>query len=564
MDNEGLYQQIIDAYQEMGSISEVQKKLHVSEVKVRRVLITEGLWSSKTSRQIRILADNGMSLHEIAETLKTTQKAVEAYMPYRRGSYEDGVQSAAASRSETYRKRMKSAAENQVFHAKRMIDPETLYGEVMDKRPNIMRLRLELAVDGQKNLGVLRAYGKAKAGIIREALVPADMTLHTLHYMIQRAFGWQNSHLHHFEYPLKAQDTLLRSVIPSGRKNTLYFDWEKLCGLYYRFPGYDNEEMYWDDDYEPYESVKSWLRKKYTSPYIYKGFSEHYLECKNSAVLFRSRNHMIRVPLSFKEYQASQPNGQKEGDWVKPLGSATCDEVSSYFEAGMNELLERLPLIDLIYPKTIELPDSWINRIPERCTEAMDASRKTSDILHKLQRAIIFAADLYQQDEQSGWRVYEQAFGEYKRFASQFDAKPIPVSDALVYFYDYGDGWRVDISCEEVYYTKDVFDYPDENGFVIVPATKERYLESTEGYDHHNRPVIKEIRRQIAQVITSNRPLCIFADGLNVMDDVGGISGFCHFLVSIHEGSQDEKEKQLAWARGQGWTGRKMLPERIL
>ena len=273
---------------------------------------------------------------------------------------------------------------------------------------------------------------------------------------------------------------------------------------------------------------------------------------------------MIRVPLTFKEYQASQQNGQKEGDWVKPLGSATCDEVSSYFEAGMNELLERLPLIDLIYPKTIELPDSWINRIPERCTEAMDASRKTSDILHKLQRAIICAADLYQQDEQSGWRVYEQAFGEYKRFASQFDAKPIPVSDALVYFYDYGDGWRVDIFCEEVYYTKDVFDYPDENGFVIVPATKERYLESTEGYDHHNRPVIKEIRRQIAQVITSNRPLCIFADGLNVMDDVGDISGFCHFLVSIHEGSQDEKEKQLAWARGQGWTGRKMLPERIL
>ena len=48
------------------------------------------------------------------------------------------------------------------------------------------------------------------------------------------------------------------------------------------------------------------------------------------------------------------------------------------------------------------------------------------------------------------------------------------------------------------------------------------------------------------------------------MDDVGGISGFCHFLVSIHEGSQDEKEEQLAWARGQGWTGRKMLPERML
>ena len=43
MENEGLYKQIIDAYQEMGSISTVQKKLRVSEVKIRRALITEGL-----------------------------------------------------------------------------------------------------------------------------------------------------------------------------------------------------------------------------------------------------------------------------------------------------------------------------------------------------------------------------------------------------------------------------------------------------------------------------------------------------------------------------------------
>ncbi len=564
MNNERLYQQIMDAYQEMGSISAVQKRLRVSEVKIRRVLITEGLWSSKTSRQIEALADKGMSLQEIAETLNTTQKAVEAYMPYRRGSYEDGAQSAAASRSETYRKRMKSAAENQVFHVKPMIDPERLYGEVMEKRPNIMRLRLELAVDGQEELSTLRAYGKAKAGIIREALVPADMTLHALHYVIQRAFGWQNSHLHHFEYPQSVQNALLRSVTASDKYDILYSDWEKLCGLYYRFPGYDNEEMYWDDDYEPYESVKTWLRKKYSGPYHYEGFSEHYLECKNSAMFYRNKNPKIRIPLTFKEYQASHMNGQEDRERIKPLESVTCDEVSRCFDAGMNELLERLPLIDLIYPETIELPDSWIHRVPERCREAVGASRKTSNTLHKLQRAIICAADLYQQDEQSGWRVYEQAFDEYKRFVSQFDAKPIPVSDTLTYFYDYGDGWRVDITCEEVYYTKDVFDYPDENGFVIVPATKEHYLESTEGYDQQNKPVSNEVRKQIAQVVTTYRPLCIFADGLNVMDDVGGISGFCHFLVSIHEGSQDEKEEQLAWARGQGWTGRKMLPERML
>ena len=564
MHNERLYQQIIDSYQELGSIIAVQMRLHISVVKIRRVLITEGLWSSKTSRQIRSLSDKGMTVQEIAETLNTTQKAVEAYMPYRRGLYVDGEQSAAASRSENYRRRMKSAAENQVFHSKPRMDPERLYGEIMEKRPSIMRLRLELNVDGQEELSVLQAYGKAKTGIVREVFVPANMTLHGLHYMIQRAFGWQNSHPHHFEFPKAVQDTLLRSVAMPGQTDILYLDWEKLCGLYYRFPGYDDKDVCWDDDYEPNESVRSWLRKKYTGPYKYEGFSEHYLECKNSSGLFRHKNQMIRIPPTFEEYQTALQSGQKATNQIKPLDSFTCDEASRCFDVGMNELLERLPLIDLIYPKTIELPDAWSKGLPDLCRKAMKASCTAMETLHELQYALIRASDLYEKNEQTGWRAYEQAYKEYKRFVSQFDAKTIPVSDSLVYLYDYGDGWQVDITCEEVYYTKDVFDHPDEYGYVIVPITKERYLESTEGYDLHNRPAIKEIRRQIAQVITSNRPLCIFADGLNVMDDVGGISGFCHFLVSIHEGSQDEKEKQLAWARGQGWTGRKMLPERIL
>ena len=564
MDDEGLYQRVIDSYQELGSIIAVRMRLHISEVKIRRVLITEGLWSSKTSRQIRSLSDKGMTVQEIAETLNTTQKAVEAYMPYRRGSYVDGEQSAAASRCESYRRRMKSAAGNQVFHSKPRMDPERLYGEIMEKRPNIMRLRLELIIDGQEELSVLQAYGKAKTGIVREVFVPANTTLHALHYMIQRAFGWQNSHLHHFEFPKAVQDTLLRSVATPGQSDILYLDWEKLCGLYYRFPDYDDKDVCWDDDYEPNESVRSWLRKKYTGPYKYEGFSEHYLECKNSSGLFRHKNQMIRIPPTFEEYQTALQSGQKAIDRIKSLDAVTYYEASRCFDAGMNELLERLPLIDLIYPKTIEPPDIWSKEVPDLCRKAMKASCTATDSLHELQYALICASDLYEKNEQTGWRAYEQAYKEYKRFVSQFDAKTIPVSDSLVYLYDYGDGWQVDITCEEVYYTKDVFDHPDEYGYVIVPITKEHYMESTEGYNQNNQPVFDEIRKQIALVVTTYRPLCIFADGLNVMDDVGGIPGFCSFLASIHEGSQSDKEGQLARARGQGWTGRKIPPERML
>lgn len=45
----GLYQTIIDSYLETGSVLKTFRTLSVSEVKVRRVLLTEGLWSSYTS-----------------------------------------------------------------------------------------------------------------------------------------------------------------------------------------------------------------------------------------------------------------------------------------------------------------------------------------------------------------------------------------------------------------------------------------------------------------------------------------------------------------------------------
>ena len=64
----------------------------------------------------------------------------------------------------------------------------------------MIRLRLELDTDGldyerRKNLV---KYGKVAEGLIRDVIMPDTMTLHSLHYLIQKCFGWQNSHLHHF------------------------------------------------------------------------------------------------------------------------------------------------------------------------------------------------------------------------------------------------------------------------------------------------------------------------------------------------------------------------------
>ena len=122
----------------------------------------------------------------------------------------------------------------------------------------------------------------------------------------------------------------------------------------------------------------------------------------------------------------------------------------------------------------------------------------------------------------------------------------------------------MNIVCEEVFYTKDGWDYPNKYGYVSPPISTEDVLRTTEAYDSNNAAVDAETRDQIARVVALFRPVCIAADGLSVLDDVGGIHGYCEFLTELHDGSYEEREEMREWAKGQGWTGRRQKPENIL
>ncbi len=61
-----------------------------------------------------------------------------------------------------------------------------------------------------------------------------------------------------------------------------------------------------------------------------------------------------------------------------------------------------------------------------------------------------------------------------------------------------------------------------------------------------------------------HRPICVDADTLPVCDDVGGIYGYCNMLEVLHGEDLEEKESMKEWAKGMGWTGRKINPPNIL
>ena len=98
-----LYQNIIETYLQTDSVNETAKLLDTYPIKVRRVLITEGLWSSRTSEEIGSLWAKGLTVPEIAEALCLSEKNIQSYLPYTRGQYGGENRSNTAIRSGIYR-----------------------------------------------------------------------------------------------------------------------------------------------------------------------------------------------------------------------------------------------------------------------------------------------------------------------------------------------------------------------------------------------------------------------------------------------------------------------------
>lgn len=84
---DALQQTIIRLSEQGLSLKEIARRTGTSAQKVRRVLITMGLWSSPLSEQIRHMRDDGKTLEEIATALHTTRSNIMNYSPYNKGMY---------------------------------------------------------------------------------------------------------------------------------------------------------------------------------------------------------------------------------------------------------------------------------------------------------------------------------------------------------------------------------------------------------------------------------------------------------------------------------------------
>lgn len=113
-----------------------------------------------------------------------------------------------------------------------------------------------------------------------------------------------------------------------------------------------------------------------------------------------------------------------------------------------------------------------------------------------------------------------------------------PVAKSLLYRYDFGDNWEITIT------------RPDDSCKDLIDEALISEMELDHG---------------VETVLSSHKPVCIHRDGMNVVDDVGGLSGFASFLGSVYE-SEDKKEKEesLTWAKSMGWSTRTVDLKNVL
>ena len=507
---------VVSIYRKTGSINETALQAEISTTKVRKILITMGLWSSPRSLQIRQLADQGKSSAEIAETLQISVVMVQNYLPYKKGLYDEPKKTDTAMRSEKYRARNRSYAQKSRSREQKRPDglPEdpTTASPREKKAPYAMLLHLELRDSRLDFLEddeakILAKYGGVVKSISRDVIVPSSLALHQLHYLINMAFGWTNSHLHDFKLP--------HPLLQSLTAGTL-LEIAPVFGYYLQFPSSTFDDAFWDDDYEETKSPRTWMRSKYLKQYRYRGISEYWLENQVEIRELARRRSMLTIH-SFGSGAKAEPGQVRFED-------ASFQELLNpfMFDTGMPDVLkESLRLSEILSLDPVDIETAKASAL------AMDSGGIG---LYKRYRDV-FVAGAKQAKGSRDESIQSHAFLQMQMLQKKYEPKHVmPITDKLLYRYDYGDGWEVDITLVKEF---------GKDGRMVDDETA-------------------------AKVIADRRPVCIAKDGLHVLDDCGHVFGYIDMLEIIHGDDREEARDMREWARGQGWTGRDVSPGQIL
>lgn len=105
-------QEVAECYKESLKVSlrDVAAEFDITLLKVRKVLITAGVYATDTSEQVQNLKVQGKTIPEIMEITGLSRASVHSYLPYKKGIYNAKEASLDAERCKKYRQRKSAVA----------------------------------------------------------------------------------------------------------------------------------------------------------------------------------------------------------------------------------------------------------------------------------------------------------------------------------------------------------------------------------------------------------------------------------------------------------------------
>lgn len=113
--------QVVELYDSGVSMRNIGTQLSLSQMKVRKILITAGAYTSERCDEINDYYQNGYSVEEIAEIFHMTKSSVYSYLAYETVIYNLEEKSVNADRQARYRERKK---QNLAIEKTEIIKPE--------------------------------------------------------------------------------------------------------------------------------------------------------------------------------------------------------------------------------------------------------------------------------------------------------------------------------------------------------------------------------------------------------------------------------------------------------
>ncbi|HUM85506.1 MAG TPA: hypothetical protein PLN48_17375 [Lachnospiraceae bacterium] len=227
--------------------------------------------------------------------------------------------------------------------------------------------------------------------------------------------------------------------------------------------------------------------------------------------------------------------------YTGPYRCADPDERYRLCRSEMREMKERFSSLEVI-PRYVWYSNEKKNKDLEKlCAEnEVSVVNRTFDelTLEELNYSVVIEEGMESLLERLllseilvPYKIYLESVGRLSRGGAK------ALTRELIYEYDYGDNWIFHITRLE--------DLTDLGQHCQVPA-----------------PVVEAAAET---VIAEHRPVCVAKDGMQLVEDVGGIHGYIEFLQKIYEGkSRKEREELRQWAESLGWTDLEISCERLL